>query len=293
MSAVTYSDIKTAHERIKSHVHRTPVMKSASISISRLVARCSSSARIFKRSAPSKRRAHATRCFRSTPEQAVRGVVAHSSGNHGAAVAWAAGKRGIAATVVVPENAPGPKKRAIEGFGAKIIYCAPTVQARESTTNELIAKHGFELVHPYDDDRVIAGQGTAAKELIEEIGEFDIVMAPTGGGGLLSGLNHRKTAPAASARVFGGEPKGADDAYRSFTSGVLVTEQTPKTVCDGLRTTLSPRTLAIIKSNVDAIYTAEERRSSAMRLIPETMKIIVEPSCCPPLAAILENPGRV
>lgn len=291
MSAVTYSDIKTAHEQIKPHVHRTPVMKSAFLNQQigcEVFFKCEN----FQKVGAFKARGACNAVFSLTPEQAARGVVTHSSGNHGAALAWAAGKRGVAATVVVPENAPGPKKRAIEGFGAKIVYCAPTVQARESTTNELIAKHGFELVHPYDDDRVIAGQGTAAKELIEEMGEFDMVMAPTGGGGLLSGTSITAKQLLPKAKVYGGEPKGADDAYRSFTSGVLVTEQTPKTVCDGLRTTLSPRTLAIIKSNVDAIYTAEETTIiRAMRLIWETMKIIVEPSCCPPLAAILENPA--
>lgn len=292
MSAVTYSDIKTAHERIKRHVHCTPVMKSAFLNQQigcEVFFKCEN----FQKVGAFKARGACNAVFSLTPEQAAHGVVTHSSGNHGAALAWAAGKRGIAATVVVPENAPGPKKRAIEGFGAKIVYCAPTVQARESTTNELIAKHGFELVHPYDDDRVIAGQGTAAKELIEEMGEFDMVMAPTGGGGLLSGTSISAKQLLPKTKVYGGEPKGADDAYRSFTSGVLVTEQTPKTVCDGLRTTLSPRTLAIIKSNVDAIYTAEEATIiRAMRLIWETMKIIVEPSCCPPLAAILENPAE-
>lgn len=291
MPTVTYSDIEAAHERIKPHVHRTPVMKSAFLNQQigcEVFFKCEN----FQKVGAFKARGACNAVFSLTSEQAARGVVTHSSGNHGAALAWAAGKRGVAATVVVPENAPGPKKRAIEGFGAKIVYCEPTVQARESTTNELIAKHGFELVHPYDDDRVIAGQGTAAKELIEEMGEFDIVMAPTGGGGLLSGTSISAKQLLPKAKVYGGEPKGADDAYRSFTSGVLVTEQTPKTVCDGLRTTLSPRTIAIIQKNVDAIYTAEEVTIiRAMRLIWETMKIIVEPSCCPPLAAIMENPA--
>lgn len=289
MPSVSFAEIAAAHERIQPHVHRTPVMKSAFLNRQvgcEVFFKCEN----FQKVGAFKARGACNAVFSLTPEQAARGVVTHSSGNHGAALAWAAGKRGVAATVVVPENAPAPKKRAIEGFGAKIVYCAPTVQARESTTNELIAKHGFELVHPYDDDRVIAGQGTAAKELIEEIGELDIVMAPTGGGGLLSGTSIATRQLLPKARVYGGEPKGADDAYRSFTSGVLVTEQTPKTVCDGLRTTLSPRTLSIIQKNVDSIYTSEEATIvRAMRLIWETMKIIVEPSCCPPLAAILEN----
>lgn len=291
MSVVSFAAIEAAHERIKPHIHRTPVMKSEFLN--RQVGcdvffKCEN----FQKVGAFKARGACNAVFSLTSEQAARGVVTHSSGNHGAALAWAARIRGVSATVVVPENAPAPKKRAIEGFGAKIVYCAPTVQARESTTNNLLAEHGFELVHPYDDNRVIAGQGTAAKELIEELRELDIVMAPTGGGGLLSGTSISATYMLPSAKVFGGEPKGADDAYRSFNSGVLVTEQTPKTVCDGLRTTLSERTLTIIRKNVDAIYTAEEATIiRAMRMIWETMKIIVEPSCCPPLAAILENPA--
>jgi threonine dehydratase len=292
MASVSFADIEAAAERIKPHIHRTPVMKSDFLNRKAgcvVFFKCEN----FQKVGAFKARGACNAVFSLTPQQAERGVVTHSSGNHGAALAWAAGKRGISATVVVPENAPGPKKRAIEGFGAKIVFCAPTVQARESTTNDLIARHGFELVHPYDDDRVIAGQGTAAKELIEEMGELDIVMAPTGGGGLLSGTSITAKHLLPSAKVIGGEPEGADDAYRSFTTGVLVTEQTPKTICDGLRTTLSPRTLAIIRANVDAIHTAEEATIlRAMRMIWETMKIIVEPSCCPPLAAILENPAE-
>lgn len=291
MHSVNFSDIAAAHDRIRPHIHRTPVMKSDFLNQQvgcEVFFKCEN----FQKVGAFKARGACNAVFSLTPDQASKGVVTHSSGNHGAALAWAARKRGVSATVVVPENAPAPKKRAIEGFGAKIVFCAPTVQARESTTNELIAKHGFELVHPYDDDRVIAGQGTAAKELIEEIGHFDIVMSPTGGGGLLSGTSISVRHLLPGAKVFGGEPKGADDAYRSFTSGALVTEQTPKTICDGLRTTLSPRTLAIIRQNVDAIVTSEEATIvRAMRMIWETLKIIVEPSCCPPLAAILENPA--
>lgn len=292
MAQVAFADVLAAHERIKPHVHRTSVMKSDFLNRQvgcEVFFKCEN----FQRVGAFKARGACNAVFSLTAEQAAKGVVTHSSGNHGAALAWAAGKRGVSATVVVPENAPAPKKRAIEGFGARIVYCAPTVAARESTTKGLMEEHGFELVHPYDDDRVIAGQGTAAKELLEEMESLDIVMAPTGGGGLLSGTSITVKSLRPEIRVLGGEPKGADDAYRSFTSGVLVTEQTPKTVCDGLRTTLSSRTMAIIRQNVDGIVVTEEATIvRAMRLIWETMKIIVEPSCCPPLAAILENPGE-
>lgn len=290
MSTVDVSDILQAHERIAPHVHRTPVMKSDFLNREagcEIFFKCEN----FQKVGAFKARGACNAVFSLAPEQANRGVVTHSSGNHGAALAWAASKRGVAATVVVPENAPLPKKRAIEGFGAKIVSCAPTVESRETTTTRLIEEHGFELVHPYDDDRVIAGQGTAAKELIEEISGLEIVMAPVGGGGLLSGtaLTTRHFLPA--AKVIGAEPKGADDAYRSFVSGERVTTQTPQTVCDGLRTTLSQRTFDLIRANVDEIRTAEEATIiRAMRLIWERLKIVVEPSSCTPLAAILEQP---
>jgi threonine dehydratase len=292
MTSVDFADVQQAHERIKPHIHRTPVMKSDFLNRQvgcEVFFKCEN----FQKVGAFKARGACNAVFSLTSEQAAQGVVTHSSGNHGAALAWAAGKRGIAATVVVPENAPAPKKRAIEGFGAKVVFCAPTVEARESTTKRLMDEHGYELVHPYDDDRVIAGQATAAKELIEEVERLDIVMAPTGGGGLLSGTSISVKHMLRGCKVFGGEPKGADDAYRSFTSGLLFTEQTPKTICDGLRTTLSPRTLAIIRQNVDGILVSEEAIIiRAMRSIWQTLKIIVEPSSCPPLAAILENPAE-
>ena len=226
----------------------------------------------------------------NTDEQARRGVVTHSSGNHGAALAWAARLRGIKATVVVPDNAPAPKKRAIAAYGADIVYCAPNIMAREAAVAELMERMGGVLIHPFDNDQVIAGQGTATLELLEDKPDLDMVISPLGGGGLLSGTSIAAKGIKPSIEVFGGEPRGADDGYRSLTTGVRVTEQTPETVCDGLRTTLSERTFDIIRANVDGIGVAtEENVIKAMRMTWELLKIVIESSCSPPLGAILEG----
>lgn len=285
----TIADIHTAHERIKPYIHRTPVLSSNRINEligCSLFFKCEN----FQKVGAFKARGACNAVFSLTDEQASRGVVTHSSGNHGAALAWAARLRGIPATVVVPSNAPKPKMEAIAAYGATIVECEPTVQSREETTHRLIKQHGYELVHPFDDDRVIAGQGTAALELLEQAYGLNAVITPVGGGGLLSGTAIVVKCTAPSIKVYGGEPLGADDAYRSFTTGVLVTEQTPSTVCDGLRTTLSKRTFDIIRQHVDGIGTATDANViHVMQLIWRYLKIIVEPSCCPPMAALIEG----
>lgn len=289
MSAVTLELIRAAHGRIRPHIHRTPVLSSARLN--RLVGaelffKCEN----FQKVGAFKARGACNAVYSLDEAAAKRGVVTHSSGNHGAALAWAAQKRGIAATVVVPENAPAPKRKAIEGYGARIVPCAPTTKAREETAARLVADEGLEMIHPFDDDRVIAGQGTAALEMLEEAPDLDVIISPVGGGGLLSGTAIAAKGLRPQVRVYGGEPRGADDAFRSFTSGVLVNEQTSQTVCDGLRTTLAERTFAVVRSRVDGIGVArEENIVRAMRLIWENLKIVVEPSCCPPLAALLEG----
>lgn len=289
MTAVTLTTIRQAHERIRSHIHRTPVLSSTLLNElvgAELLFKCEN----FQKVGAFKARGACNAVFSLSEEQAARGVVTHSSGNHGAALAWAARKRGIPATVVVPENAPPPKKRAIVGYGARVVECAATVQAREETTRRLIEQYGLELVHPYDDDRVIAGQGTAAVELLEVADRLDVVIAPTGGGGLLSGTALAVHGLRPEVAVYGAEPRGADDAYRSYTTGVLVRQATPNTVCDGLRTTLSDRTFAILREHVRGIALAgDDAVVRAMRLIWEYLKIVVEPSSCPPLGAILEG----
>lgn len=286
---VTMADIRAAHERIKPHIHRTPVMSSSGLNGlvgAELFFKCEN----FQKVGAFKARGAANAVYALSDKESKHGVVTHSSGNHGAALAWAAAKRGIRATIVVPDNAPAPKKRAIAAYGATIVYCQPTVAAREAAVQALMDQHGYELIHPFDDDRVIAGQGTAVLELLEDFPDLDIIVAPLGGGGLLSGTAIAARALNPGILVYGGEPTGADDGYRSFVSGTRVTEQTPDTICDGLRTVLSARTFAAIQKNVEGIGRAsEENIVKAMRLMWERLKIIVEPSSAPPLAAILEG----
>ncbi len=287
--SVTLKNILEAHARIKPHIHRTPVLSSTILN-DKIGANIFFKCENFQKVGAFKARGASNAVYSLTDDGAKRGVVTHSSGNHGAALAWAALKRGIKATVVVPSNAPAPKKMAIAAYGAAIVYCEPNVAAREAAVAKLIAEHGYELIHPFDDDRVIAGQGTAAVELLEEHPELDLVIAPLGGGGLLSGTSIAVKGINAKIQVFGGEPKGADDGYRSYTSGVRVTENVPDTICDGLRTVLSERTFNHIRANVDGIgLSSEENVVNAMRMTWELLKIIIEPSCCPPLGAILEG----
>ena len=285
----SFQTILDAHSRIKAHIHRTPVL-SSSILNSQVGATLFFKCENLQKVGAFKARGACNAVLSLTDEQARRGVVTHSSGNHGAALAWAARLRGISATVVVPDNAPAPKKRAIAAYGADIVYCAPNVVAREASVSALIERHGYFLVHPFDNDQVIAGQGTATIELLEQCADLDLVISPLGGGGLLSGTAIAAKAMRPLIKVFGAEPKGADDGYRSFISGKRVTEQTPETICDGLRTTLSERTFNIIRANVDGIGVAsEENVIKAMRLTWELLKIVIESSCSPPLAAILEG----
>jgi threonine dehydratase len=282
-------DIRAAQVRIAPHVHRTPVITSNFIDReagASIFFKCEN----FQKVGAFKARGACNAVFSLSDEAAQRGVVTHSSGNHGAALAWAAAKRGIQATVIVPENAPAPKKRAIAGYGATVVYCAPNIAARQAAVDEQIAAHGYEMIHPFDNEMVMAGQGTAVVELLEECPDLDVVIAPLGGGGLLSGTAIAAKALKPSIAVYGGEPRGADDGARSFASGVLVTAQTPNTICDGLLTTLAASTFGYIRSNVDGIGVAsEDNVIRAMRLIWNHAKIICEPSCCPPLGAILEG----
>jgi threonine dehydratase len=286
---VTLEDVQATHLRIRPYIHHTPIIKSDFINRevgAEIFFKCEN----FQKVGAFKARGACNAVFSLSDEAAKRGVVTHSSGNHGAALAWAAGLRGIKATVVVPENAPAPKKRAIQGYGATIQFCAPNTAAREAAVSALIAEHGYELIHPFDNDHVIAGQGTATIELLQALPDLDIVISPLGGGGLLSGTAIAAKGLKPGIAVFGGEPRGADDGSRSFMTGSRVTSQTPQTICDGLLTVLSERTFNYIRANVDAIGVAsEENIVRAMRLIWDYGKFICEPSCCPPLAAILEG----
>jgi len=220
-----------------------------------------------------------------------RGVVTHSSGNHAAALALAASMNGIKAYIVMPETAPAVKKNAVAGYGAEITFCKPTLQAREETTRMIMEKTGAALVHPYDNFNVICGQGTAALELLSDKPDLDFVIAPVGGGGLMSGTSTCVKGLNSKIRVIGAEPLNANDAWKSFNSGQLVPSVNPLTVADGLLTSLSDLTFTIIWKNVDQILTAtEESIIECMLLVWERMKIIIEPSSATVLAVIKENP---
>ncbi len=236
----------------------------------------------------------ATNAVLSLPEsEKKKGVVTHSSGNHAAALSLAAVMNGVKAYIVMPETAPAVKKNAVAGYGADITFCKPTLQSREETTRTIMEKTGAVLVHPYDNFNVICGQGTAAIELLEERSDLEIIIAPIGGGGLMSGTSTAAKAISNSIKVFGAEPLNANDAYVSFTTGKLTPSVNPLTVADGLLTSLSELTFAIIRKNVDRIFTVrEETIIECMRLIWERMKIIVEPSSATTLAVIMENPGE-
>ena len=284
-----FADIEKAHDRIRPFIHKTPVLTSQSINQivgAELYFKCEN----FQKVGAFKFRGACNSVFSLTPEEAKNGVCTHSSGNHAAALALAARMRGIPAYIVMPENAPEIKKIAVAGYGAQITFCEPTLAARESTLKKVAEETGATEIHPYNYFNVICGQGTAAKELIEEIGQLDIVMAPVGGGGLLSGTAISSKAMLPNVRVIAAEPAGADDAFRSFYSKSLVPSVAPKTIADGLLTSLGSLTFPIILNNVDQIVTvSEESIVAAMRMVWERMKIIIEPSSAVPLAAILEN----
>jgi threonine dehydratase len=285
----TFADIEKAHERIRPYIHRTPVMTSKSINEivgAELFFKCEN----LQKVGAFKFRGACNSVFALSEEEARNGVCTHSSGNHAAALALATRMRGIPAYIVMPENAPQIKKVAVAGYGAQITFCEPTLAARESTLKQVAEQTGATEIHPYNYFNVICGQGTAAKELIEEIGALDIVMAPVGGGGLLSGTALSTKALLPNACVIAAEPAGADDAFRSFYSKTLQPSVAPKTIADGLLTSLGSITFELILNNVDQIATvSEEGIIAAMRMIWERMKIIVEPSSAVPLAAILEN----
>lgn len=287
--SVDYGDIVLAHETIRPHIHRTPILSSRHINElvgAELYFKCEN----FQVSGSFKARGAHNAIFSLAEAAVQKGVVTHSSGNHAAAVAIAAAKRKIPAFVVMPSNAPAPKKIAVKSYGAEITECTPTLAARESTAEQIMNATGASLLHPYDNNHVIAGQGTAAKELIEDGGYFDAIICPVGGGGLLGGtaLTTKQLLPRAS--VIAAEPLGADDAKRSFEAGEIMPQTQPETIADGLRSALGERNFPIIQHCVDDILTTtEENIVKAMRTIWRYMKIIIEPSSAVPLAMLLEN----
>jgi len=287
MNEPTIKEIREASERIKPFVHLTPVLTCSSLNQMckmEIFFKCEN----FQKAGAFKIRGAANAVFTLGVKEASRGVATHSSGNHAAALALAARWRGIKAYVVMPENAPHVKRDAVANYGAEIMVCKPTLEAREEGLRKVLDVTGAAFIHPYNDYRVISGQGTAALELCEEIPGLDIVMAPVGGGGLLSGTAIAVSTISPQTLIIAAEPQRADDAYRSFHVGRLIPANNPDTIADGLRTSLGDLTFPIIRRYVKDIFTvSEEAIVKAMCYIWERMKIIVEPSAAVPLGALL------
>jgi threonine dehydratase len=281
--------IRAAHQRIRPYIHRTPILTNSWLNDAcgaSLFFKCEN----FQKVGAFKARGATNAVFALDDETARRGVATHSSGNHGAAVARAAKLRGIPAHIVMPSNSAKVKIRAVEGYSAQVVFCEPTEESREIKCAEVINQTGAMLIHSFENEHVIAGQGTAAMELLEDITDLDVIMCPVGGGGLLSGTAIASKSMRPQIKVIAVEPENADDAAQSFRAGRrLVTEKT-FTVADGLRTNIGEPNFAIIQQYVDDIVTvSEEAIVSAMRTIWETMKIVIEPSAAVPYAAIAER----
>ena len=293
----TRDSIAIAHERIRPYIHRTPVLTCQTInrlSGADLYFKCEN----FQKIGAFKARGGVNAVLSLLEEERAAGrligpVVTHSSGNHAQAIAYAASLVGTKAYIVMPRNAPEVKKQAVRDYGAEVIECDPTLEARESNVEQIIAQTGATMLHPFNDYRVIAGQATAAKELLEDYGDFDVLMAPVGGGGLLSGTALSAFYFCPTAQVIAGEPEGAADAILSFKSGKIEKAPFINTIADGLLTNLGDKTLPIIRQHVsDILLVSEQEIIAAMRLVWERMKIIIEPSCAVPLAALLRNKER-
>lgn len=287
----TFNEVEEAHERIRPFIHRTPVMTSTGINKicgTEIFFKCEN----FQKVGAFKFRGAMNAVLNLSDEELKNGVTTHSSGNHAAALALAASMRGVPAYIIMPDNSPQVKKDAVAGYGAEITWCKPSLEARESTMELVRSKTGAVFIHPYNHPHIIAGQGTAAKELFEE-NEIDIIMAPVGGGGLMSGTCLSARAIKASITIYGAEPKAADDAFRSLASGVIIPSVNPVTIADGLLTSLGDLTFEIIRTHINEILTvSEENIRLAMILIWERMKIVAEPSGAVPLAAILEHRSK-
>ncbi len=287
----TYDDVLAAHARIKPHIHRTPVLTSTYINAlagAEVHFKCEN----FQKAGAFKARGASNAVFGLTDAEAARGVATHSSGNHGLCLSYAAGRRGIPCTVVMPRTAPQAKKDAVRGYGGIVVECEPSTSSREAVFARVVAETGAEFVHPYADHRVIAGQATASRELNEQVPGLDAVIAPIGGGGMISGTCLTLSTVAPKVRIYAGEPMQADDAWRSFKAGHIIADDAPETVADGLKVPLKELTWHFVQKHVTDILTvSEDEIIAAMKLIWKRMKIVMEPSSAVPLAAILKNPS--
>lgn len=283
------SDIEQAANRIAPYIHVTPIMTNKSINEQYdldLFFKCEN----FQKIGAFKIRGGMNASLQLNATQLSKGIATHSSGNHAQALAFAAKMLGIKAYIVMPESSPQVKVNAVRGYGAQVSICASNQAARESTLQEIVDRTGATFIHPYDNDEVITGQATCVKEMIEAIPDLDIVVTPVGGGGLLSGTCLGAYYFKPGLKVYAGEPEGAADAVLSLQSGKVEKAPFIDTIADGLLTTLSERTLDIIKTHVTDIFlVSDDEIKAALRLVYERMKIIIEPSCAVPLAAVIKN----
>ena len=286
----TLDDMRSARARIAPHIHQTPVLTSRMLNEltgAELFFKCEN----LQKAGAFKARGASNAVFGLSDDQAARGVATHSSGNHGTCLSYAAGRRGIPCTVVMPRTAPQAKKDAVRGYGGRVVECEPSTSSREAVFAEVVAATGAEFVHPYNDWRVIAGQATCSAELIEQVEGLDAVVAPIGGGGMISGTCLTLSNLAPGVKIYAAEPEQADDAYRSFKAGHIIADDAPETVADGLKVPLKELTWHFVKSHVTDILTASDPEIvEAMKLIWKRMKIVMEPSSAVPLATILKNP---
>ncbi len=284
--------VRDAHARIAPYAHRTPVMTCSTLDRlagRKLFFKCEN----FQKVGAFKFRGACNAVLRLSAEAGSHGVVTHSSGNHAQALALAASIRGLAAHIVMPSNAPAIKRRAVEGYGAKVYPCEPTLTAREALAAQVIEQIGATLIPPYDHPDIIAGQGTMALELMEQAERLDAIVAPIGGGGMISGISIAAKGLSPGVRIFAAEPVGADDAARSVAAGRLIPQTAPNTVADGLLTSLGEHTWPIVRDHVEHVITVtDEQIIAAMRLVWERMKIIIEPSAAVAVAAVLGDEFR-
>lgn len=289
----TYDDVVIAHQRIAPYVHRTPVLTSQylnDLTGAELFFKCEN----FQKAGAFKVRGASNAVFGLSDKMAAAGVATHSSGNHALSLSYAAQRRGIPCHVVMPRTAPEAKKAAVRGYGGIITECEPSTTDREVAFAKVQARSGAEFVHPYNDPRVIAGQGTCAREFIEQTDGLDMMVAPIGGGGMVSGSCLTLSTLAPEVEIIAAEPQQADDAYRSFKAGRIIADDAPQTIADGLKVPLKELTWHFVSNHVTDILTANETEIiDAMKLTWQRMKIVIEPSCAVPLAVILKNKDRV
>ncbi len=288
----TFDDVRAAHRRIEPYIHRTPVLTSTYMNElvgAELFFKCEN----FQKAGAFKVRGACNAVFGLDDETAKRGVATHSSGNHALSLSYAAGRRGIPVTVVMPHSAPEAKKAAVRGYGGTIVECEPSTSSREATFAKVVAESGADFVHPYNDPRVIAGQGTCSLELMEQVEGLDTVVAPIGGGGMISGTCLSLSHLAPDVDIIAAEPENADDAARSFRAGHIIADDAPQTVADGLKVPLKDLTWHFVRNHVTDILTAtEDEIVDAMKLTWQRMKIVIEPSCAVPLAILIKHRER-